>query len=210
MAESVTNLYSRIRRRADRENDPHIVDAELLQFINASYKELWDLLVAASSDYFLSSETYTLTGTTDTRALPSGCYKVRGVDWLNGRYEALPRFTFANRNLTGRRMYRVVGTNIQFLPLADAAGSYKTWYEPGPTELTAGADTLNTAVDMWDEYIVIDCAIKCLAKSQDDVSGFMAEKEAMRQRIMAMASDGRDHGEADRVTDVSAADGWDF
>ncbi|MDQ3023391.1 MAG: hypothetical protein M3R04_03240 [bacterium] len=209
MADTLTNLRTRIRRRADRENDPHIVDAELTQFINASYKELWDLLVAASSDYFLSSETYTLTGTTDTRALPSGCYKVRGIDWLNGRYEALPRFTFSSRNLCNQRMYRVLGTNVQFLPLGDAAGSYRTWYEPGPTALSADADALNDAVDMWDEYIVIDGAIKCYGKSQDDASQFMSEKHAMKARIEAMAPD-RDHGSPDRVSDVNAASDWDF
>ena len=209
MAETLANLRTRIRRRADRENDPHIVDAELNQFINASYKELCDLLVAASSDYFLSSETYTLTGTTDVRALPADCYKVRGVDWLNGKYEALPRFTFANRNMTGQRMYRVLGANVQFLPLTNVAGSYKTWYEAGPTVLAADGDSLTVVVDQWDEYIVIDGAIKCLAKSQDDVSSFLAEKAAMKLRIEAMAPD-RDHGSPDRVTDINEYSGWEF
>lgn len=199
MADTLTNLQTRVRRRADRESDPHIVDAELTAHINASYKELWDLLVAASADYFLTSEAFTLTGSTDTRALPADFYKIRGLDDVNG--EPIPRFTFRDRNRKDSVMYRVMGGYIRFTPRAAAAGTYTVWYEPGPTALSSGSDALNTYVDMWDEYIVIDAAIKCMVKSKEDASVLMAEKAGMIERIKTMASS-RDDGETDKVTDI--------
>lgn len=201
MAETLVNLRTRARRRADKENDPHIVDAELTAHINASYKELWDLLIAASADYFLTSTTFTLTGTTDTYALPSGLYKVRGVDWLNGAYQPVPHFNFRDRNRREARMYRVQGSSIQLIPLANAAGDYKLWYETAPTALSGDSDTISALVDMWDEYIVIDAGIKMLVKSESDTSALSAAKQEMVQRIATMVA-ARDTGEPETVTDV--------
>jgi len=206
VAETLANLRTRVRRRADRENDPHITEPELTTHINASYKELWDLLVAASADYFLTSEEFTLSGSSSTRALPSGYYKTRGVDYSDsGEWRPLKRFTFHNRNRDDVRRYRVMGTNLRIIPEGNCPGTYRHWYEVGPTALSADGDTLNDAVDMWDEYIVVDAAIKVSLKSEKDVSALMAEKQALAQRISVMAAT-RDDGEPDTVTDVQYQD----
>lgn len=53
----------------------------------------------------------------------------------------------------------------------------------------------------WEEYVVIDSAIKCLQKEESDVSMLMAQKQALIKRIENMAAN-RDAGEPDSVTDV--------
>lgn len=205
--DTLTNLQSRTRQRADRENDPHIADSELTRHINASYKELWDLLIATSADYFLASSTFTLSGTTSTSTLPSGCYKVRGVDYLDGGYyTAVPHFNLRDRNRRYTRLYRITGTVVRMLPEGNCAGDYRIWYEPGITALSSGSDTLDDAVTPWDEYIVIDAAIKCCVKSEEDASLLMAEKQAMVERIKTMA-DARDTGDPETITDVYTWDG---
>lgn len=59
----------------------------------------------------------------------------------------------------------------------------------------------------WEEYVVLDAAIKGVVKEESDPSALMAEKEAMRQRIMATAM-GRDASLPSRVSDTQSIDYW--
>lgn len=59
----------------------------------------------------------------------------------------------------------------------------------------------------WEEYIVIDAAIKAQIKQESDFSGLVGQKAAMQMRIEAMA-EGRDAGQAQHVSDVMAMNGW--
>ena len=62
-------------------------------------------------------------------------------------------------------------------------------------------------VSGWEEYIVIDAAIKAGAKQEQDVSELRAQKAEMVQAIEAMA-EGRDAGQAHHVSDVLGANGY--
>ncbi len=53
----------------------------------------------------------------------------------------------------------------------------------------------------WEEYVVIDAAIKAQIKQEADFSGLAGQKQAMMMRIEAMAN-GRDAGQAQHVTDA--------
>jgi len=63
-------------------------------------------------------------------------------------------------------------------------------------------------INGFEEYIIIDAAIKCLIKEESDVSVLLAQKQQIMQRIEAMASN-RDAGEPERVTDVYDY-GWGY
>jgi len=54
----------------------------------------------------------------------------------------------------------------------------------------------------WEEYVVVDAAIKCLNKEESDTSILFARKQALIDRIENMAAN-RDSGEPEQVTDVS-------
>lgn len=79
------------------------------------------------------------------------------------------------------------------------------------SEAALGSDTApvqifdyNTPIDGvagWEEYIVIDAAIKCKDKEESDVSVLAARKNEKRKEIEGMAAN-RDPGSAARVADV--------
>ena len=53
----------------------------------------------------------------------------------------------------------------------------------------------------WDEYIIVDSAIKMLVKEEQDVTGLMVQKNMLNGRMIT-ESQNRDAGEPQTVTDV--------
>lgn len=213
MSFTLADLRSEVRRRADQENSRFISDTELNSYINQSYAELYDLLVSRFADYFMTQVSFTLT-TTSTYALPSDFYKLLGVDYQSGSdWVTVGQWTFSERNSRNRvynRLanginrisYRVMGANLRLLPENDTAGSYRLWYIPRFTALTADADIMSNVLDFI-EYVICDAAIKCLVKEESDPSAVMAMKQTQIARINTMAAD-RDAGMPQRISDVSS------
>jgi len=55
----------------------------------------------------------------------------------------------------------------------------------------------------WDEYIIVDSAIKMLVKEEQDVTGLMVQKNMLKERVIT-ESQNRDAGEPQVVTDVAS------
>lgn len=65
-------------------------------------------------------------------------------------------------------------------------------------------------VNGWEEYLVVDAAIKALQKEESDVSVLLAQKALLQRRIESAATN-RDAAEPARVVDVTVTDvygGW--
>lgn len=218
MSNSVTlsTVKTRARQRADMEDSTFIGDSELNSYVNASYSELYDLLTATYEDYFTTSTTFTLvTGDSGVEALPTDFYKLRGLDYqLGGEWITVYPYDWNSRNLKQRSVskiwlgdydlaYRIMGTNLRIEPRDNATGDYQLWYIPIYTPLTSDTDTLNTSISNngWEEYIVLDVAIKMLNKEESQTSHLVKEKDALIKRINSMAGD-RDVDQPERISDV--------
>lgn len=218
MAQTVTltQLINSVRLRADMVGNTFCDDTEITEYINKSIAELYDLLLTTTyaDDYFVSSINITLTGAS-TYALTSAIplfYKLKGVDIQDGaQWRSLKPFMFTERNrqrnasyagLIDQYRYRLVGGNLQFETNSPPpSGTIKVWYVPVATRLASGSDTFD-GINAWEEYVIIDAAIKCLMKEESDVTGLVRMKQAQMERIMAAAPN-RDAGEPQRVTDVN-------
>jgi len=223
MAKTATllSLRTQIRERCNMESSEFISDSELNSFINSSYSELYDLLVSRFEDYYTTTTTSTVASGASSFAVPSDFYKLRGVDRQVGSstdYYALLKFNFSERNWRNRRLnrtlfgqsninYRLVGNNVELVPEDHAPGSYKLWYIPTYTTLSADGDTVD-GVNGWEEYIIVDACIKCLEKEESSTSMFEKQKVKLEQRIEEMASL-RDIDQPDRISDVNSAQ-WDM
>jgi hypothetical protein len=213
------------KQRADMINSDFVTTQEWNSYINHSYTELYDILVQVYGDDYYVASPYQFT--TDGRVpslypLPDDLYKLTGVDLAlsqaqNG-YLTLKKFSFANRNkyIYGNTpvsfygfidmRYRLVGSNIELIPQPSANQQIRLWYIPRPTVLLADSDILD-GISGWDEYVIVDAAIKALQKEESDVSVLLAQKAALRQRIEAAASN-RDAGMPEQVTDVQGLSGY--
>lgn len=213
---TLSDLKTQLLQRIDRVGSDFYDPTELNTYISASYKELYDLLIQKfGDDYFFSTHTITTDGTNDTYALPDDFYKLFGVDLsLTGGapdgWVTLKQFMKADRNryavpnfqsfygITNLR-YRLRGNLIWFTPIPMANQKIRLLYAPRPSDLDEDTDTVD-GVSGWEEYIISDAAIKCLAKEESDTSIFERQKMFIKQRIEE-AAENRNVGEPQTVSD---------
>jgi hypothetical protein len=215
---TLAELKEQARQRSDMENSEFVSDAELTQYINSSLAELHDLLIAAyNEEYVMEDYIFSATDAIDYD-LPEDFYKLRGVDLRtgpDGQWSTVKRFNFNRRNeqqnaftwnLLGLPYmeYRLVGSKIRFNRTPDTNMEFRLFYYPKAVKLIENSDNYDD-VNQFSEYVVIDAAIKMMQKEESDVSVLLAQKEAMRQRIIAMAAN-RDANEPASVTDIYAED----
>lgn len=215
---TLAQLRTRARRRADMENSNFVSDAELTDFINSSYSELYDVMVTRYEDYYVGTPTsFSLSAGTNTYSLPSDFYKLRGVDYKADGQDFIELYTY-NWNERGRRnnplhslaysrvnlTYRIVGSSLYILPEDNAAGDYQLWYIPSFTPLSSDSDLVDSHIarNGWEEYIVVDAARKMLIKEESDIRPLLAEKDALLKRIES-ASANRDIDQPERISDVT-------
>lgn len=236
MATTMTlgQLMTAVRQRADMTtsgytptltgSDFFVSEPELISYINQSYFELYDLLVAAYGNNYNVADPYQFTtnGTDEQFELPDDFYKLLGVDLslsggTPGSWLTVKSFEFADRNrysvpnfqafygVTNLR-YRLNGGNIWLTPTPASGQVVQLWYVPRMETLDALADTAD-GISGWTEYIICDAAIKCLQKEESDVSVLLAQKSALVQRIQSMAEN-RDAGPPPKVIDNLSSDVW--
>jgi len=233
MARLVTKatLRLRARREADMEFSQLADDEEVDQYINDSAAEFYDLVLAQDPDYFLNPTPFsiTLTSGVDTYALPADFYKLRGVDTqlsaVANQWITLEPFNFKQRNLynwapvnwnilgVANVKYHLMGptggvAQIKFIPGPLSPQTIRLWYVPACPTLVAETDSLD-GVNGWDEYVVVDTAIKLLQKEESDTALLMARKAALMERIAAMAPS-RDSGTAPVTVDKFSANSFPF
>lgn len=209
---TLTEFIERCRERADMENSRFVSDAELTRYINASIQELYDLLIATRGEnYYIDSTTFSITGGVDSYPLPVDMLKLMGVDLLRGSNEAytLRAFRWQERNRNREPYYfsdntnfryQIRGDNLVFSPVPKNNQQIKLWYIPAFQTLSSGSDSFN-GINGWEEYVIIDCAIKMKNKEESPVDELLLAKQDMRARIL-QASAGRDSTEPPRVVDT--------
>jgi hypothetical protein len=204
-------ILTRARQRADREDSQFVTDTEGLTLVSASYADLYNTLVSKGLSYFESTQTITTDGTANT-ALPSGYLGTIGVDYQRGSsqwsplYELMPQ----ERNRYGAssgeaRAYRVVGSNITLYPTPPTGQTYRHLYVPAPADLTSSATSVD-GVSGFEEYVVLDVAIKMLHKEESSATHLERERARILERIEEAADHRRMSG-GGRVVDVGESAG---
>lgn len=235
-------LRTVIRQRANIENSQFVTNSELNGYINASYYQLYNLIVQKYGDNYYSAldatnkpYQFTTNGTAEMFALPDGSttysmpdgtaapafFKLLGVDlWISSaqttpaQWFTLHRFNMGERNrwtlpnavapygYIGLR-YRLEGSKLWLRPLPQAGQLIQVRYVPRLTALVQDTDVADL-VSGWEEYIVLDCTIKCKVKAEDDVQVEMALLADITRQIEA-AAENRDPGEPQTVVDVQSS-----
>ena len=211
---TLSELITRCRQRADYEDNEHVSDSEIITYINESALRLYDILVQTfMDDYFATTYEFTTVQGQQSYSLPSDFYKALGVDIkLDGsNYIPMKKFNFKDRNrystiATGTLQgmsnlrYRLIGSTLYIAPNPQGALPVQLWYVPSFTKLASTTDVLSTPVE-YDEFVVIDTAIKILAKEESDTSLLYRQRKDILDMIQDAAQN-RDAGESDSITDV--------
>ena len=160
------------RQRADMVNSQFVSDQEFNSYINASYFELYDLLVQKyGNDYYMKEYSFMLQGNVTRYDLPEDFFKLLGVDLSISDgpdgYVSLRPFTLAERNrystanvqtwigVTNLR-YRLSANKLWFTPSPNMGQKIRIWYVP---RLEALIDPVTATVAqnlVADDYLSID------------------------------------------------------
>lgn len=135
------------RQRADQVNSVFVKENELILAVNASAKELHDLLVSAyGEEYYYDTFQSNFTVDETSYPLPANFFKLAGVDIETGigaaKFWPVDKFSNRHRNrdvafaYTGLLIkYRLRGGNLIFAPAPRDARAYKIHYTPTARKL---------------------------------------------------------------------------
>ncbi len=163
------------------------------------------------------SNTFLMANNPAVSFTPQPLYKLSGVDLaLNNAtnaYVTINKFNFIDRNrfvypntastLYGvfNLQYRMMGSNIEFIPTPTAGQSIRLWYIPRLTELLQDTDITSTGISGWNEYIIVKAAYYALTKEESDTSSLVMQLQALTKRIEEAAAN-RDAGQPDTISDT--------
>lgn len=151
-------------------------------------------------------------------------YKLLGVDLaLNNAtnaYVTLNKFNFIDRNrfvypntastIYGvfNMQYRVIGSNIEFIPTPTSGQTIRLWYIPRLRQLLKDNDITTIGTSGWLEYVIVRTAKYVLDKEESDTSKLDQEILFLKGRIEESAAN-RDAGQPDRISYTrSGNSGW--
>lgn len=220
---TVGNLIYLAQSETDKINSQFLTTQEWTAHINNSRKELYDLLIEAyGCDYYMAIPyAFNTTGAIDpvfgasVYPLPADFYKSMLIEvalnpndpnsWVTLRqYQRIQQnlWNYPNQytlyGITNLR-YRLTGKYIQLVPIPQANQTIRIWYAPRPSQLLLTTDIVD-GISGWEEYIVVDVAIKAQGKEESEQSGFFARKQALLTRIQGIAQN-RNVAEPEVVSD---------
>lgn len=221
-------LITEVRQRADMENSQKVTDIEIVTYLNIEMLSLYDLLIGAFQDYYVSSATFSLpanavAGTTNEYALPTDFYKVLGLD-LTSTSTVWPltihSYSRAERNRPNGICYHIGGDkiaspgagggwNLRIMPVLLSAGSYTLTYVPNSPQFPVGSTptaVLDANFDRWRQYLTCGAAVACQIKEESDYSANAALQAQKRNDLISIAQN-RDAGECEQIPDVTSG-GW--
>ena len=150
-------------------------------------------------------------------------YKLAGIDLgiqtAANAFVTVNKFNFADRNnyvypnsastIYGvfNMRYRLIGTNIEFIPTPTSGQPIRLWYYPRLPALLQDTDTTTLGVSGWLQYVIVRAAKYALDKEESDTSKLDQELIFLKGRIEESAQ-GRDASQPDRVSDTRKNSGY--
>ena len=221
MARTRTLLEMRTEARAlaDQVDSIFVTDAQANVWINQAIAELWSMLTVADPQRYMLTDAVTTVPGQREYGLPTDFMALIGVDWVSGneRYPMEP-FSLNDRYVgpfgglgwfdaggsVPSARYALRGSRLVF-DRDPPAGSVRVLYVQAPQPLAVDASTFD-GVAGWEEWVVLECAIRMMAKEESDPSIYMAQQQRIEARIKSLAGK-RDIGRARQIPRYSEGRG---
>lgn len=211
MAQTVTvsSLVASVRQRANMEKTQFVTDTEIIGYLSNAFRKFYNIVTTTYENYYVKTHDEALT-TADTYPLPADFFKLLGVDLVDGSgatftlrpFELNERNRIVNSWIGKPVRYILEGSNLRVLPKPNAGGqTLRLYYVPAPPTLTSGADEVDVH-NGFDEYLVLDAAIRCLVKEESDTAVLERERAYVENQILESMR-GRDSGFPRKVTDLA-------
>lgn len=174
-------------------------------------------VVANQFMYALPNGSNTFYDVNNTLVTPPALYKLAGVDLAisnaQNAFVTVSKYNFIDRNnyiypnsnstIYGvfNLQYRLMGSNIQFIPTPANGQTIRLWYIPKLPQLLKDTDLTTIGFSGWLQYVIIRAAKYALDKEESDTSKLDQELAFLTKRIEESAMN-RDAGRPDTISDV--------
>lgn len=183
-------------------------------------------LTGSQSQFALPNGSNTFQNASGEDFIPRPFYKLLGVDlavstaqnaWVTiNKYNFIDRNNYLYPNSSStiygiyNMRYRVMGSNIDFIPNPASGQQVRLWYIPRLTELLSDTDTTDIGISGWLRYVIVRAAKYALDKEESDTTKQDQELLFLKSRIEETAAN-RDAGQPDRISDTRQGNwtsGW--
>lgn len=190
---TLATMRATVRFRGDFDNSRVMSDARIDEAINDGTAAVWDVLLRARPDYYVTTQTPTTTPGTATVALATDFYRLRKVELLLGSdyHRLMPvDLTATNRfAATGEPCrYRLQGSTLVLVPTPAAAYSLRIYYLPYYPTLDDDADTFD-GISGYEELITLEACYRLKMREGMPVEELLREIGRQQQGIREAASD---------------------
>lgn len=181
--------------------------------VNLAVAEFWDLLTAArGQDYARSSASLAIVAGQSAYNLPSDFYEAKSVvlEWGANDHELVDDIdrvedrpalnNYQNWAAWAPKGYRLLATQIEFLPTPTTAVTGRLLYVPTAPPLTSDTDTVN-CINGWEKLPALRVAMELRTIEEMPYSDLERLFEREKARIVEMASE-RQAARPKQVQDV--------
>lgn len=193
MAADITLALLRplIRQRGDYLSSLTFTNTYIDGEIQAANRELYELVDEVHEGWWDTSGTVSTVAAQPYVALPSGCWRVRGIDIANGSgWDELRQVTIGDRNRFGAstakpEAYRLSARGAELFATPNAVYSLRVTYTPVCPALSESA---GIELYGWHEYIIVGALLRMDQRSKRPLGERQQELERQRQRVVMSAS----------------------
>ena len=213
---TLAEIRTVVRFRGDFRNPQRFPDASLDPEIQAAFGEGYELVADVNEGYFDTTGDVSTAAGTDFVALPTGTWRVRAVDLIEGT-DRTPMYQVGikDRNRYGTSTgkpaaFRLTARGMDLYPTPDAIYTLRVLYTPvAPTLDGTARDFYNG----WEEFAIYGALVRLALNEERDAREWQQQLELQRQRITRGASQRRaSEPEYLRLHDVCEAEpgvaGW--
>lgn len=211
MTKTLAEIRTIVRNRGDMRNTVRFPDAVIDTEIQAAFGEGYELIEQVNEGYFDTSTTGVTVAGQDFVALPTGTWKLRALDRLDGSdYVPMPRIGLKDRNRFGSQrskplVHRLTARGADLYPTPDAIYTLRFSYAPVAPTLDG---TAREFYNGWEEYSVFGALVRLYDTQGRDSSRWQSQVDRTRARILGAAS-GRDASGPEYLNLYDVADGLD-
>lgn len=190
----LADIRAAVRFRGDFRNPQRFPDASIDIEIQAAFAEGYELVADVNEGYFDTQGNVSTAASTAFVALPTGTWRIRGVDRLDGSdFVEMRAVGVADRNRYGSttgtpEAYRPTARGLDLYPTPDAIYTLRVTYTPVAPAIGA------TPIDFyngWEEFTIYGALIRISLNEERDTREWQQQLELQRQRITRGASQRR-------------------
>jgi hypothetical protein len=207
-------LEATVRFRGDYQNVRKFPSPDVCNEIQGSFAEFYELVANTHEGYWDTQANVTTTNNVAFVALPADCWRVQGVDRLDGTdYIELAQVAISERNRFGTMTdqpssYRLTARGLDLLPTPDATYTLRVMYTPIAPLLQTAA--MREWFNGWEDYVICAALLRLDQREQRPLSDRLATLERAKARIISGVTERRSaEPEYLRLREFGSVDRWD-